>query len=78
MPLEKSGPDRQRRVGRLRHGWQWTKSTGGEQANLFRVRGAGALLLAANKGGAFPESFACSWRNHARPSTFLAVEKSPF
>jgi hypothetical protein len=40
MPLEKSGPHRRRRVGRLRHGRQWNKSAGGEQANLTGVSGA--------------------------------------
>jgi len=36
MPLEKSGPGGWRRDGGLRHGWQWNKSDGGEQANLTR------------------------------------------
>jgi hypothetical protein len=36
MPLEKPGPDG-RRDGWLRHGRQWNKSAGGEQANLTRI-----------------------------------------
>jgi hypothetical protein len=36
MPLEKPGPDGRRRDGWLRHGRQWNKSAGVEQANLSR------------------------------------------
>jgi hypothetical protein len=36
MPLEKPGPDGRRRDGWLRHGRQWNKSAGVEQANSGR------------------------------------------